>query len=193
MDLRLLKKTTPRDEPQQADSSLSFEQLYDAHASFVWRSARRLGVPDALVDDVVQDVFIIAYRRLATFEHRSSIKTWIFAILRRVVRDRKRTYARVNPPSVQSPDELGDCQTAGPFENLEMHQARQLLHALLATLDDAKREVFILAELEEMSVPEIAEATGTNLNTVYARLRSAREAIQLAIPRLQARHGVRTV
>jgi RNA polymerase sigma-70 factor (ECF subfamily) len=94
---------------------------------------------------------------------------------------------------VQPPEELGDCQTAGPFETLELHQARQVLHALLTTLDDAKREVFILAELEEMSVPEIAEATGTNQNTVYARLRSAREAIKLAIPRIQARHGVKTV
>ena len=69
-------------------------RIYQEHFDFVWRSARRLGVPDSAVDDVVQEVFIVVHRQLATFEGRSSMKTWLFGILRNLVLRQRRSWAR---------------------------------------------------------------------------------------------------
>jgi len=57
----------------------------------------------------------------------------------------------------------------------------RLLHRILDRLDDDKRAVFVLAELEQMTAPEIAEALSVNLNTVYSRLRAARAAFEDAL------------
>ena len=171
----------------------SFDEVYESHLAFVWRSVRRLGVPEGMVDDVVQDVFVIAYRRLPDFAGMSSVKTWLFAILRRVVRDRKRTHVRTHPPSAIPVDEIMDSSSSTPHDSLEKREGMLLVHRLLENLSDDKREVFILAALEEMTAPEIAAATSTNLNTVYARLRSAREDFRLALARWHARHARRAV
>ena len=78
----------------------SFREFYHAHVEFVWRGARRLGVDDAAVDDVVQHVFLVAYRRFPEFRledfpgGRGSVKAWVFAILARVVREYRRTTRR---------------------------------------------------------------------------------------------------
>ena len=68
----------------------SFAGVYEAYFDFVWCSARRLGVPDPNLDDAVQEVFVIVHRRLAEFEGRSSIKTWLFGIVRNVSREARR-------------------------------------------------------------------------------------------------------
>src|SRR5687767_2802019 len=74
-----------------------FDQVYDEHVDFVWRSARRLGVPGTFADDVVQQTFLVVHRRLHDFEHRSSVKTWLFSILLRVVQDHRRSMRRKSP------------------------------------------------------------------------------------------------
>ena len=58
----------------------AFERVYEEHFDFVWRSLRRLGVPRSALDDAVQEVFLVVHRRLAEFEGRSSLKTWLFGI-----------------------------------------------------------------------------------------------------------------
>ena len=178
--------------PTIVASPWSFDEVYESHLAFVWRSVRRLGVPEGMVDDIVQDVFVIAFRRLPEFEGISSVRTWLFSILRRVVRDRKRTHVRTHPPSAIPIDQVMD-SSSSPHDSLEKREAVRLVYQLLANLSDDKREVFILADLEEMTAPEIAEATGTNVNTVYARLRSAREDFKLALARWRARHTRRAV
>lgn len=172
----------------EAADATSFLALYEAQFAFVWRSVRRLGVDDGALDDVVQEVFVVVHRRLATFERRSSIKTWLFGIVLHVVRDHRRTLRRKRPKT-EGDVELVVDDGATPYESLEKAQAVHLLHALLDTLDDDKRAVFVLAELEQLTAPEIAEATGTNVNTVYARLRAARKSFDAAV----ARHRARTV
>ena len=77
-----------------APEDRSFDAIYEAHFSFVWRSVCRLGVADSMVDDVVQDIFVVVHRKLGDFEGRSSIKTWLFAIIRRTVRDHRRSRSR---------------------------------------------------------------------------------------------------
>src|SRR4051794_16597314 len=80
--------------------SQTFEEVYEEHFSFVWRAARRLGAPAAAVDDVVQEVFLVVHRRLPEFAGRSSLKTWLFAIVLRVVRDHRRSLRRKSPHHV---------------------------------------------------------------------------------------------
>src|SRR5262245_19722044 len=69
---------------------LSFKEVYDEHFRFVWRSLRRLGVPESDVADAVQDVFIVVHRRLGEFEGRSKVTTWLYGICYRVAHDRRR-------------------------------------------------------------------------------------------------------
>jgi RNA polymerase sigma-70 factor (ECF subfamily) len=160
-----------------------YEQTFD----FAWRSARRLGVSSGAVDDVVQDAFVVVHRRLSEFEGRSSVKTWVFGILLRVVSDHRRTLRRKGGHAELPHEDVLVSQGSLPTDALEARQAASLLHALLDELDDDKRTVFVLAELEELAAPEIAEALSIPVNTVYSRLRAAREAFERALARHRAR------
>lgn len=146
--------------------------IYREHFAFVWRSLRRLGAPEHALEDATQDVFLVAARRLDEFEGRSSIRTWLFGIAMRVVRTQRRTTWRhqrkVDALAAESPEPPG----ADP---MAQRDAQRLLHALLEQLDDDKRAVYVLAELEGMTVVEIAEGLGANVNTIYTRLRAARQ------------------
>jgi len=156
------------------------------HFDFAWRSARRLGVPDHALDDAVQETFMVVHRKLGEFEGRSSLKTWIFGIIRRVVRDhRPPARWQLAPPAML--DQIAEPVEDGPLHSAANAEAGRRLARLLDKLDDHKREVFVLVDLEEMTVPEAAEAIGANLNTVYARLRAARRALAEVLARERAR------
>ena len=167
----------------------SLAELYLEHAAFVWRNLRRLGVPQDGIDDAVQDVFLVAHQRLPDFEGRSSPRTWIFAIMVRVAaRRRERSRARDQRFRQASPEFLDSLVVdgqRGPLELLLQRQAADLLHQLLAELDDDKRTIVVMVELEQMSVVEAAQVLEINLNTAHARLRAAR--------RLLAEHLKRTM
>ena len=179
----------------EAPAPLDFESVYEAHFDFVWRSMARLGVEPSAVEDAAQDVFVIAHRRLADFEGRSSIKTWLFAIALRVARDhrraarRKRSQGLVPEAEADTADVLDPAPS--PLESASRAEAARRLQLILDELDEERRAVFILAELEEMSGPEIAEAVGVNINTVYSRLRLARHDFNEAVARHAARDGWR--
>jgi len=152
------------------------DRAYKEHFAFVWRSLARLGVPAAALDDATQDVFIVALRRAAEFGGRSSYRTWLFGIAANIAREQRRTAQRT-----QRHEPLDEALSLAsversPLEQASDAQALRFIERFLATLDDAQREVFILSELEQMPSPEIAEAVGAKLNTVYSRLRLAREA-----------------
>lgn len=172
-----------------------FEVVYEQLFDFVWRSARRLGVADAGVDDVVQEVFLVVHRRLPEFEGRSTVKTWVFAIVLRVVSDWRRTQRRKGGLSsfdqIAPDGEMLDERATSPEGALEQAEAVRLLHRLLDELDDDKRTVFVLAELEQTTAPEIADALGIPLNTVYSRLRAARIEFEKALARHRAREAHR--
>ncbi len=163
-----------------------FEELYREHYPFVWQSVRRLGIPDADVDDVVQDVFVVVHRRLGDFEGRSSLRTWLFGIAYRVVRDKRRKFA-ARERREQQVDEQRPPTT--PDKKLSRHQAVAALDELLAELPEDERTTFVMAEVVNMTAPEIAEVTGAKLNTVYSRLRRARAAFDAALARYLAREG----
>jgi RNA polymerase sigma-70 factor (ECF subfamily) len=162
----------------------TFDAVYAAHFDFVWRSVRRLGVAQSATDDAVQDVFLVVHRKLGAFEGRSSVRTWLFGIVRRVARDHRPRREREH-----SDEELGtiaDSTERAPDERAARNEAARLLDALLQTIDEDKREAFILAELEQFTVPEISEALGVNLNTVYARVRAARQELEQGLARVRA-------
>jgi RNA polymerase sigma-70 factor (ECF subfamily) len=158
-----------------AHGSVTLGRLYEEHADAVFRALRRWGVRDAAADDALQDVFVVASRKLAEFEGRSSHRTWLFGIALNVARGVRR--ARPHEPIG---DEEPEGHEAPQDERVDALRAARLLDQLLAELDDAQREVFVMADLHDMSAPEIAEVTGANLNTVYSRLRLARENIASA-------------
>jgi RNA polymerase sigma-70 factor (ECF subfamily) len=174
----------------------TFAEIYEAHFTFVWRSARRLGMAESNLDDVVQEIFMIAFRRQDEFEGRSSIKTWLYGIVFNVVRSHRRELAKKHPELVDGerradPGLLVD-GTDGQEERASKREAALVLDRFLDSLDDDKRAVFVLAELEQLTAPEIAGIVGAPLNTVYSRLRLARIDFARAISRHRARDGRRT-
>lgn len=150
-----------------------FDTLYEGHVDGVWRLLQRFGVPEAGLEDAVQEVFLVAHRRLADFRGDSTLKTWLGGICVRVAKDARRSLAR------KGTHEPLDESMPQPGPQLEdrvgQRQALEHVLRLLEELDEDQREVFVLAELEGMTAPEIAQATGVNLNTLYTRLRSARQ------------------
>jgi RNA polymerase sigma-70 factor (ECF subfamily) len=176
-----LRAERPRELPAREGAVPSFEQLFVDHAPFAWRALRRLGVHDADAEDVCQEVFMIVHRRLATFEGRSSIQTWIYGICVRVAADyRKRAHRRHESPSDDLPERSGP---ANQHAELEEHEARALLDRTVQTLDDDKRAVFVLFELEELPMTEVAVAVGCPLQTAYARLYAGRAIVESALRR----------
>lgn len=165
--------------------TLCFETVYEEHFDFVWRSLRRLGVRDALIDDAAQDVFVVVHKRLGDFEGRSSVKTWLFGVALRVARNYRRTAQRRDAEAL--PETVADTHSPGPHEATAQAEAVRTLHALLDSLSDDRRAVFVMMELEQMSAPEVADALGVNLNTVYSRLRKARSEFETALTRHRAR------
>jgi len=162
-----------------------FDAVYEAYFDFVWRSLRRLGVPEAQLDDAAQDVFLVVYRRLPEFEARSTLKTWLFGIVLRVVSKLRRTERR--KPTEPLTGEPADARRAAPEELTESAEAARLVRELLTELGEDRRAVFVLAELEEMTAPEISVALSVNLNTVYSRLRAARRDFDAALARHRRR------
>jgi RNA polymerase sigma-70 factor (ECF subfamily) len=167
----------------------SFHAIYDKYFDFVWSSARRFGIgPDAL-DDVVQEVFIVIHSRLHTLEQPEAMRSWVYGIVRRTVSG----YWRSRFARIASRERLALLEASRgsnqptPLELAEKSNGWTLLASLLEGIDEAKREVFVLAELEEMTVPEIAQALQIPLNTAYSRLRAARQSFEERLARLAAR------
>ena len=164
-------------------SATDFDAVYSENAGFVWRVLRGMGVTELLVEDAVQDVFVVVYRRLPEFDGRHPVRTWIFAIAQRIAFDYRRRQQRaysIVPLETQLRD-----HAPSPAETAERAESMRIVFELLEQLDDQKRAVFVLAEIEGMTAPEIAAATGTGLNTVYTRLRRARLQLNQALANKQ--------
>ena len=150
----------------------AFREAYAEHFTFVWRSLVRLGVPADEAEDAVQEVFVVAFRRWGDFEGRSSLRTWLFAIARRVAshdrRSRQRRDRRTHafgacvPVACDGEAQVEECYAAGQLQDF------------LAALDPDKREVFILADLEGFTGREVASTLGIKPNTAWSRLKAAR-------------------
>jgi RNA polymerase sigma-70 factor (ECF subfamily) len=163
-----------------------FEALYRETFPAVWRVLARMGVPQSDLHDAAQNVYLVAHRRRAEFKNRSSAKTWVVGIAINVATDVRRTLRRkpVDPLDEKVPD-----AAPNPLERVSQSEALELVSRLLETLPVERREIFILAEFEEFTAPEMAQALGLNLNTVYSRLRLARRDFQAALDAHDARNA----
>jgi RNA polymerase sigma-70 factor (ECF subfamily) len=164
------------------DSELSLRDVFDDHAAYVLRSLRHLGVAESDIEDVGQEVFVTVHRRLSTFEGRSKLRTWLYGICLRVASDyRRRAHIRREKATADPGRDLADAVERGPDAQA---QARSELRSLLDELDDDKRDVVVLYEIEGFSMKEVAEIVGCPLQTAYSRLHAARD---LMLARYQAK------
>ena len=169
-----------------------FRAVYDDYFDFVWTSTRRLGVPVDAVDDVVQEIFVVVSARLGTLEQPASLRSWIYGVVRRTVSTyHRRRRVRSTKESTHPFEESANPMEPSPLDLAVMSDEVRLLWRLLGELGPLKREVLVLAELEEMTTPEIAEAVGIPLNTAYSRLRIARKEFSEALVRHDAQQKER--
>jgi len=161
--------------PQPA--GLSFQEVFNLHARYLWRALLGLGVPERDVDDACQEVFLVAHRRFADID-QAKLKSWLYGVCLRVASDhRRKLRARRELPVEHLPD-LPVTET--PFEQAAaLHLQRDLLRAL-EELDENRRAAFVLYELEELTLKEVAAALECPLQTVYSRLEAAREHVRRA-------------
>jgi RNA polymerase sigma-70 factor, ECF subfamily len=157
----------------------AFEQMYEEWSPHVSRWVRTLGARSSDHEDLVQDVFTVAYRRLDDFDG-GNIAGWLYQIARRKVRDYRRLFwvqhvqAFETPAFFEHPAE----PRPGPLDDLETKQRSEALGRRLARLPSEQRAVFTLFELEGFTGHEIAEQQAVSLNTVWMRLYNARRKLK---------------
>lgn len=168
-------------EPMAAD----VDSIWRAHGSFVWRILHHLGVKPADIEDATQEVFVVVHRRLGDYQEQDKLRAWLYAICTRVARDHRRKLFRRRERITDTPPE----RVVGPTQasSVENQQALQLAEKLLAALPDKQREVFLLYEVEQLSMAEVALAVDCPVPTAYARLRKARERVLELVARAQLR------
>jgi RNA polymerase sigma-70 factor (ECF subfamily) len=164
-------------------------RLFDSHLAFVWRNLRRLGVAESAVEDAAQDVFLVVHRRWDSWQpQRSSVETWLFGIVLRVAQNHRRAQRRRLAWFLPGQDRVDLLEAPspadGPAEILAQREAAVLFERALAPMDEDKRAIFLMIDVEQMSVPQAATELGINLNTAYWRLRKARMAFQQALAKL---------
>jgi len=174
---QLATKESPVPTPRDRLRTLLVE-----HHAFVWRTLRRLGVPTGDVEDASQQVFLVAHRRLVEIVPESE-RSFLFQTALRVAADWRRSQRRRNQEATLALPEVPDV-AAGPEEMLDRQRQRALLDQVLGSLPIKLRAVFVLFELEEMTLAQIAATSSTPLGTVASRLRRARQAFSKAVRRL---------
>src|SRR5690554_936645 len=168
-----------------------FEDLYERWFEDVARWVRALGGPAADRDDLVQDVFLVAYRRLPDFDGRNPAG-WLYRIARRRVRDfrRLRWFKFLVQRRGALPEHL-EHGAGTPGDTLERKRASALLEQLLDRLNPDQRTAFVLFEIEGYSGREIAELQAVPLNTVWARIHAARKKLARSLEGLDSAGEVR--
>lgn len=162
----------------------SLASLLHAHSSFVARALKRFGVADADVEDGLQEVFLVVAAKLGEYEERGAIRAWLFTIARQVATNARRAALRRDRRERErAPAQDSD----NPHDQLVRTEAARFVQGFLESLDPAQADVFFLAEIEGLSAPEIAECVGVGVNTVYGRLRLARERFERALKRHEVR------
>ena len=163
--------------------------LFHDHFDLVWRTVRRLGVPPAAVDDAAQEVFVIVSRKLDVIEPGKE-RAFLYGIAMRVASDARRAQHRRGKPADVELEILVD-GAPSPEDLLDHKRARAQLDAVIANMPDDVRDVFVLYELESLTMAEIALALDLPAGTVASRLRRAREVFAELVARIASGKGSR--
>lgn len=171
----------------QPSQQFDFTSVFDTHFDYVWFTLRRLGVPPRDLDDVAHDVFLLVYQNLHKYDAARPLRPWLFGFAYRVAAD----YRRLARHRVETLDAITEAVDVAPsaVDRAASRQALDVVWTALEQLHLDQRAVFVLHDVEEYSVPEIADALQIPLNTAYSRLRLAREQFTKAMLRLRARRS----
>ena len=165
----------PAEAANQAAGTPSLAEIFEQHTPFLWRALINLGVPAAEAPDQCQEIMITVHRRLGSFDG-ASLRGWLYGICVRVASDYRRS-ARVRHEILT--DTLPEAtDSADLAESLDRERSARRLMVALSALDEAKRDAFVLFEIEELTLAEVSEAVGAPLQTVYSRIKAAREQIR---------------
>jgi RNA polymerase sigma-70 factor (ECF subfamily) len=166
-------------------------RIYAEHSEAVWRFLHRLGARGTTLEDLTHDTFLMAYRRIETFDASRPLRPWLFGIAARVASD-FRALARHRREVLQEDEALqavSDDAGLGPEQSAQQRESKDIVAAALLALPMELRTVFVMHELEERPIPEVAEAMGTPVPTAYTRLRAARQRFTAAVESLTGRQS----
>jgi RNA polymerase sigma-70 factor (ECF subfamily) len=173
--------------PAPVDAA-AFAQLFASEAPRVWRLLRRLGVLEADLEDLCQEVFLVVYQRWHEFRGDAAASTWVYGIaLRKGVGHRR--LKRVHAARTSLPEHAAPAVPAEQARALEDADRRRILQAALDKLGEPQRDVFVLYELEELPMREVAALLDVPLHTAYGRLYAAREELAAELRRLSLKGG----
>jgi RNA polymerase sigma-70 factor (ECF subfamily) len=171
--------------PDSPSTPSDFRSIFETYGPFVARTLRQLEVPSADRHDLSQEIFVIVHRKLHEYDGRTSLRSWIYGICVRMASTYRRS-ARVrreqacgSPEPALSPSH----DAANHDHDLDSRRAFAHAEALLAKIDDEKRRVFVLYEIEGLSMIEVAEEVGCPLQTAYSRLHAARRGMKVLLQR----------
>lgn len=169
-------------------SDAEFQQLYSTHAPYLFRVLERLGARSSVLEDLAHDVFVAAWRAWGQVDRARPMKPWLFGIAYRVMLDHHRLRSTHSESPTATPPERVD-ERLGPAEVLSRQQGLTLAARIISGLELERRSVFVMHELEELTMPEIALALDVPLNTAYSRLRLARRDFAQAAAAMEVRDG----
>jgi RNA polymerase sigma-70 factor (ECF subfamily) len=182
VEAQAAREVTARDATARADRVL-FRSIFDANAGYVAASLGRLGIAPGDRDDLVSEIFVRVHRELGTYDADRPLRPWLFAFAARVASEHR----RLARPRREVLGDVADVPSTAPAPDrvLEHDDAKRLVNEGLEALDLEKRAVFVLHDLDETPVPEIARALGIAEGTAYSRLRAARAEFTAAVRRAQ--------
>src|SRR5664279_3340795 len=170
---------TDKRSPTAVTARAGFRALFDAHARFVWRSLLALGVADADAPDASQQVFLVLQGKLDQIDEGCKVSTFVYGICLRVASDFRRRAHVQRERLCADPPEQGVPPQQEAIASHREALARLLVE--LGNLEPTQREVFVLYEIEEMPMVEVARAVGCPLQTAYSRLHAARRTVAQAL------------
>jgi RNA polymerase sigma-70 factor (ECF subfamily) len=171
-----------------SSTQADFSGLVREHSGYVLRVLRCLGVRDADVEDLCQEIFVVVHRKLPSYEPRGALRSWIYGIALRVVSDYRKRAHRKRETLSESVPELR--VPAEQESALERQQDWQLLDRLTSGLSEEQRQVFVLFEIEALPMREVSAIVGCPLQTAYSRLQVARQHLAAQLARLRAEGGL---
>lgn len=157
---------------------------FEQYGNLVCRFLRRLGVREADLDDMVQEVFLVVARREADYDEQGRGRAWMYSICRRIAFSQRRKYARSREKLTDVAPEPAIVATQHAC--VEDRESLELGMRMLTLLPDSEREIFLLYEVEDLTMAEVARLVGCPLQTAYSRLHRARARVVAAVERAAA-------
>lgn len=174
-----------RTQAAENQAPLGLADLYSSRAEWVWRVLYRLGVREADLEDVLQEVFVVVGKRLSTYDGSVAVESWIFGICVRVAAaHRRRAYVRREHLTAAVPEPADVDPATAQEDVVRRGEAGRRLSAILDQMGPESRAAFVLFELDGLSCPEIADLAQVPVGTVYSRLHAARAVFAAAVERL---------